>query len=63
MGLFGELYFMKIPLSSPSLDQKEQKCFGHPQFYSTISPMSIRQRGGVVFEAYIMGNFTAMNIA
>ena len=35
---FGVLSFMKIPLLSPSLDQKEQNCFGHPQFYSSIAP-------------------------
>ena len=38
-GLFGVLSFMKITLVSPSLDQKEQNCFGHPQFYSSIAPM------------------------
>ena len=39
-GLFGVLSFMKIPLLvSPSLDQKDQNCFGHPQFYSSIAPM------------------------
>ena len=45
---------MRIPLSSPSLDQKEQKCFGHPQFYSTISPMSIKDRGMVLFLRLIL---------
>ena len=39
LGLFGVLSFMKIPLVSPSLDQKEQIYFGHPQFYSSIAPM------------------------
>ena len=34
LGLFGVLSFMKIPLISPSLDLKEQNCFGHPQFFS-----------------------------
>ena len=35
------LSFMKIPLAlvSPSLDQKEQNYFGHPQFYISIAPM------------------------
>ena len=28
--LFGVMSFMKIPLVSPSLDQKEKNCFGHP---------------------------------
>ena len=28
-----------MPLANPSLDQKEQNCFGHPQFYSSIAPM------------------------
>ena len=32
--------FIKIPLVGPSLDQKEQNCFGHPQFYSSIAPMA-----------------------
>ena len=36
---FGLLSIMKIPLESPSLDQKEQNGFGHPQFYSSIAPM------------------------
>ena len=31
----------KIPLVSPSLDQKESNCFGHPQFYSSIAPMYV----------------------
>ena len=31
--------FMKIPLVSSSLDQKEQKCFGHPKFYSSNTSM------------------------
>ena len=26
-------------LVSLSLDQKEQNCFGHPHFYSSIAPM------------------------
>ena len=39
IGPFWVLSFMKIPLVSPSLDQKEQNCFGHPQFYSSIAPM------------------------
>ena len=30
---------MKLPLVSPSFDQKEQNCLGHPQFYSSIVPM------------------------
>ena len=38
---FGVLSFMKIPLVSPSLDQKEQISFGHPQFYSSIAPMGL----------------------
>ena len=38
-GLFWVLPFIKIPLISPSLDQKEQNCFGHPQIYSLIAPM------------------------
>ena len=38
-GLFGVLSFMTIPLVSPSFDQKEQNCFGQPQFYSSIAPM------------------------
>ena len=41
IGLFGLLSFMKIPLVCPSLDQKEQNCFGHPQFYSSIAPMGL----------------------
>ena len=40
-GLFWVLPFIKIPLISPSLDQKEQNCFGHPQFYSSIAPMRV----------------------
>ena len=39
MGPIGVLSFMKIPLVSLSLDQKEQNCFGHPQFFSSIAPM------------------------
>ena len=38
IGAFWLLGFMKIPLVSPSLDQKKQNCFGHPRFYSTIVP-------------------------
>ena len=41
MGPFGVLSFIKITLVSPSLDQKEQNCFGHPQFYSSIAPMPV----------------------
>ena len=41
IGPFWVLSFMKIPLVSPSLDQKEQNCFGHPQFYSSIAPMML----------------------
>ena len=41
MGPFGVLSFMKITLESPSLDQKEQNCFGNPQFYSSIAPMPV----------------------
>ena len=40
-GLFGVLLGMKIPPFCPSLDQKEQNCFGHPQSYSSIVPISI----------------------
>ena len=40
-GLFWVLPLIKIPLVSPSLDQKEQNCFGHPQFYSSIAPMHL----------------------
>ena len=32
-GLFGMFSFMKIPLVTSSLDQKEQNCFGQPKFY------------------------------
>ena len=32
---------MKIPLVGPSLNQKEQNCFGHPQIYSSIAPMAM----------------------
>ena len=39
-GLKWGLSFIKIPLVNPSLDQKEQNCFGHPQFYSSIAPMT-----------------------
>ena len=39
MGPIGVLSFMKIPLVSSSLDQKEQNSFGNPQFYSSIAPM------------------------
>ena len=28
----------------PSLDQKEQNCFEHPQFYSSIAPMTRKLR-------------------
>ena len=36
MCLIGLMSFMKIPLVSPSFDQKEQQnCFGHPHFYSS----------------------------
>ena len=39
--LFGVMSFMKIPLVSPSLDQKEKNCFGHPpKFYSSIAPLT-----------------------
>ena len=41
IGPFGVLSLMKIPLVSPSLDQKEQNCFGHPKFYSSIAPMNL----------------------
>ena len=32
---------MKISLVGPSLDQKEQNCIGHPQFYSSIVAMTV----------------------
>ena len=31
---------MKIPKVGPSLNQKVQNCFWHPQIYSSIAPMS-----------------------
>ena len=40
MGPFLGVVFHKIPLVIPSLDQKEQNCFRHPQFYGSIAPMS-----------------------
>ena len=43
---FGVLSFMKIPLVSPSLNEKEQKCFGHPKFYCSIAPMRHIDRNG-----------------
>ena len=39
MGHFWGVVFHKMPLVSPSLDQKEQNCFWHTQFYSSIAPM------------------------
>ena len=36
---FVVLNFTKIPLVSTYLDQKEQNCFGHSQFYNSIAPM------------------------
>ena len=41
---FGVLSFMKIPLVSPSLNEKEQKCFGHPKFYCSIAPMKLTNK-------------------
>ena len=40
MGLFWVLSLMKIPLASPSLDQKKQYCLP-PQFYSSIAPIIV----------------------
>ena len=40
IGPFWGVVFHEKSLVSPSLDQKEQNCFGHPQFYSSIAPMS-----------------------
>ena len=42
LAFFGVLSIMKVPLVSPSLDQKKQICFGHPQFYSSIVPVPVR---------------------
>ena len=38
---FRVMSFMKITLLSPSFDKKEQNCFVHPQFYSSIAPMIV----------------------
>ena len=38
LGLFEVLSFKKILQISLILDQKEQNCFGHPQFYCSIAP-------------------------
>ena len=33
------MFSFNVPQVCPSLDQKEQNCFRHPQFYSSIAPM------------------------
>ena len=40
MAFLGVVFHENL-LVSPSLDQKEQNHYGHPQFYSLIEPMGL----------------------